>query len=272
MKSLKGKVVVITGGGGTGMGNALVNEFAKAGAHVATCDIANLKKTEKEISQYSVEKYFEKVDVGNMAELESFANNVITKFGKVDILINNAGIALGEKNFGEVTFADFEKITNINYWGVVRLTQLFYPYLLKSPEAAIASTSSVYGFVGTPYCVPYCTTKFAVRGFSEALRTEHKIRGIKNVSVHCIHPGAVKTAIQQNTDYKAANADAFQKLLETGVTSEDAAKTIIKGIMKNKPRILVSEAYQYDWISRLFPNSYYRILSLGMRLKGMKRP
>jgi NAD(P)-dependent dehydrogenase (short-subunit alcohol dehydrogenase family) len=272
MKSLKNKVVVITGGGGVGMGNALVKEFAKAGAHVATCDIANLEKTEKEISQYEVEKYFEKVDVGNMSALEGFANNVIRKFGRVDILINNAGIALGEKNFGEVTFEDFQKITNINYWGVVRLTQLLYPYLLKSPEGAIASTSSVYGFVGMPYVVPYCTTKFAVRGFSEGLRTEHKIRGIKNVTVHSIHPGAVKTAIQANTEYKSVNADAFQKLLETGVSSEDAAKTIIEGIMKNKPRILVSEAYQYDWVSRILPDSYEEIISMGMHLKGMLRP
>lgn len=272
MKSLKDKVVVITGGGGTGMGNALVKQCAQAGAHVATCDIANLEKTEKEVSHYPVETYFEHVDVGNMDALEVFANNVISKFGRIDILINNAGIALGEQHFADVSFEDFQKITNINYWGVVRLTQLFYPYLLKSPEAAIASTSSVYGLVGMTYAVPYSTTKFAVRGFSEALRTEHKIRKVNNITVHCIHPGAVATAIATSFEHKSVNSEKFEKMLTKGVSSESAAKTIIKGIMKNKARILVSEAYQYDWMSRLLPSLYYKVISLGMWAKGMKRP
>ncbi|MES3040991.1 MAG: SDR family oxidoreductase [Pseudomonadota bacterium] len=267
MKSFKDKVAIVTGGGGNGIGNALVNELAKAGAHVAFCDIANLDKTEQEIAQYGVRSYSEQVDIGNKQAINRFVDNVLAEFGHIDILINNAGIALGDLTFAEASEADFEKITNINYWGVIHTTQRCYPHLLKRPEAAIVNLSSSQGILALPYLVPYCTTKFAVRGFTDSLRAEHKIRGIRNVSVHTVHPGAVATNITLNADYHGATTQRFHEDLQKGVSPQQAAQTILKGIRQNTGRIMISDGGAHDILARLMPTAYVGVVRLIMKLR-----
>ena len=122
MKDFKNKVAVVTGAGGSGIGNALVRALAQAGAHVAFCDIVNLEKTLEDIKNCPVQVYSEVVDIGNKEAINKFAANVLGKFGHVDILINNAGIATGDRKYEEMTDEDFEKITDVNYWGVIRST------------------------------------------------------------------------------------------------------------------------------------------------------
>ncbi|MBP6997421.1 MAG: SDR family oxidoreductase [Phycicoccus sp.] len=268
MKSLKDKVAIVTGGGGNGIGNALVNELARAGAHVAFCDIANLEKTAQEIAQYDVQSYSEWVDIGSKEAVNTFVDNVLAKFGRIDILINNAGIASGDLAFADATEADFEKITNINYWGVVHTTQRCYPHLLKSPEGAIVNISSTQGILALPYLVPYCTTKFAVRGFTDSLRAEHIVRGIKNLTVHTVHPGAVATDITLNADHHGSSTEKFhQHLQNKGETPQQAAQTVLKGILNNTARIMVSDARPQDLLARLLPTANFHVVQLIMKLK-----
>lgn len=269
MKDYKNKVVVVTGGGGNGIGNHLVLELAKKGAKIAFCDIANIDKTLNDIKEYNVEVYSEKVNMASKNEIKRFVQNVINRFGKVNLLINNAGIALGDIPFEKLSEQDFEKITNINYWGVVYSTQLFYPYLQKETEAAIANLSSSQGILAAPYLVPYCTTKFAVRGFTDALRVENYIRGINNITVHTIHPGRVATNITLNSDYHGPRTEGFHKDLQAGTSAQKAAQIILKGIQKNKARIFISDGRLQDIVARLFPSRIDKIIKFIMKLKKL---
>lgn len=270
MKSFKGKVAIVTGGGGNGIGNALVSELASRGGKVAFCDIANLEKTESEIAAYGVDGYSEKVDISDKQAIDAFVEHVLARFGHIDLLINNAGIALGDLTFGEASEADFEKITNINYWGVIHTTQRCYPHLLKRPEAAIVNISSSQGILALPYLVPYCTTKFAVRGFTDSLRAEHRIRGIKNVTVHTVHPGAVATNITLNADYHNSSTKRFHEDLQKGVKPQDAARIILEGVRTNKARIMISDGWAQDILARLLPTDYVNVVRLIMRMRKIE--
>lgn len=267
MKTLKDKVAIVTGGGGNGIGNALVRELAIRGGKVAFCDIANLEKTKLDIARFGVETYSEKVDMADKQAINAFVENVLARFGRIDILINNAGIALGDRTFGEVSEGDFEKITNINYWGVVHTTQRCYPHLLTRPEAAIVNISSSQGILALPYLVPYCTTKFAVRGFTDALRAEHRIRGVNNLTVHTVHPGAVATNITLNADYHNKGTQRFHEDLQKGTKPDQAARIILKGIQTNKARIMISDGGLQDLLARIVPTAYIHVVRLLMRLR-----
>jgi NAD(P)-dependent dehydrogenase (short-subunit alcohol dehydrogenase family) len=269
MKKLKDKVVVVTGAS-SGIGNALVVELAKAGAQVAFCDIKTLDKTINDIASYKVKSYHEIFDIANASDLKQFAENVIAHFGHVDVLINNAGIALGDITFEKVTEQDFEKITDIYYYGVVKATQYFYHTLLSRPEAALVNISSTQGILALPYLVPYCTTKFAVRGFTDALRIEHKIRKIKHFTIHTVHPGAVATEISVNADYQGPRSKPFNEELQKGASPTHAAKKILNGIINNTPRIFISDGVFQDTLARLMPTSYHHVVSLIMKLKKVE--
>lgn len=180
---------------------------------------------------------------------------------------NNAGIALGDLTFGEASEADFEKITNVNYWGVIHTTQRCYPHLIKRPEAAIVNISSSQGILALPYLVPYCTTKFAVRGFTDSLRAEHRIRGIQNVTVHTVHPGRVATDITLNADHHNASTTRFHEDLQRGVQPRDAARTILQGVQRNRARIMISDGGAQDVLARLMPTAYVHVIRLIMRLR-----
>jgi len=270
VKSFQDKVAIVTGGGGSGIGNALVNELARRGSKVAFCDIAKLEKTCSELSSYGVESFSENVDMADKRAIDAFIEHVLARFGHIDLLINNAGIALGDLTFAETSEADFERITNINYWGVIHTTQRCYPHLLKRPDAAIVNISSSQGILALPYLVPYCTTKFAVRGFTDSLRAEHRIRGIENVSIHTVHPGAVATDITLNADYHNSSTRRFHEDLQKGVKPRDAARIILDGVRTNKARILISDGWAQDLLARLAPAHYVHAVRLIMRLRSIE--
>ena len=272
MKSFKDKVAVVTGGGGDGIGNALVKALAREGAHVAFCDIKAIDKTLEETKDFPVRVYGAYADVGDKASLKEFMANVIKEFGVVDILINNAGIATGDRSYEQLTDEDFEKITDINYWGVIRCTQALYPILINRPEAAIVNISSTQGILAAPFLVPYCTTKFAVRGFSDSLRVEHQIRNIKNLTIHTVHPGAVATNISLNADYQGEKTQNFHELLQRrGAKPDKAAEIILKGIRKKKSRIFISDGRVQDIIARLFPSGIHHVIRLVMKNQKLRR-
>lgn len=269
MKNYKDKVAIVTGGGGDGIGHNLALELAKQGAKVAFCDIANLESTEQALTKLGASYYSAPVDMGNKQQINEFVDSVLAEFGQIDVLINNAGIALGDLTFGEVTEADFEKITNINYWGVIHTTQRCYPHMIKQPEAAIANLSSSQGILAAPQLVPYCTTKFAVRGFTDALRAELKIGGVTNLTAHTVHPGAVATNITLNADYQGESTETFHKMLQKGTPPQKAAQIILKGIQRNTGRIFISDGRVQDILARLFPSAYVHLVKFALKMRGV---
>jgi NAD(P)-dependent dehydrogenase (short-subunit alcohol dehydrogenase family) len=270
MQNFENKVAIVTGGGGSGIGHNLVLALAERGAKVAFCDVANLETTENKLKEIGASYYSAPVDMGDKQAITEFVDAVVDEFGQIDVLINNAGIALGDKSFAEVTEADFEKITNINYWGVVHTTQRCYPHMIKRPEAAIANISSSQGILGAPHLVPYCTTKFAVRGFTDALRAELYVAGVRNLTVHCVHPGAVATNITLNADYHGQSTESFHKMLQKGTPPSKAADIILKGIQKNTGRIFISDGRLQDMVARLFPTSFVVLVKWMLKLRKIE--
>lgn len=269
MKDFRNKIAVVTGAGGDGIGHHLVMALARAGARIAFCDIARLDSTSSALDALGTEYFAATVDMGDKQAINGFVDAVLERFGTIDLLINNAGIALGDLTFGEATEADFEKITRINYWGVIHTTQRCYPHLLKRPEAAIVNLSSSQGILALPYLVPYCTTKFAVRGFTDSLRAEHKIRGIRNLTVHTVHPGAVATNITLNADYHNSSTQHFHAQLQRGTPVTQAADIILRGVLRNQGRIFISDGRAQDILARLMPNAYLGVVQLIMRARGI---
>lgn len=269
MKTFSNKVAIVTGAGGNGIGHHLVMALANAGARIAFCDIARLETTSSALDALGTDYLAATVDMGDKQAINSFIDEVLARFGVIDLLINNAGIALGDLTFGEASEADFEKITRINYWGVIHTTQRCYQHMLTRPEAAIVNLSSSQGILALPYLVPYCTTKFAVRGFTDSLRAEHRIRGIRNLTIHTVHPGAVATNITINADYHNSSTEHFHAQLQRGTPTTKAAQIILRGIKRNQGRIFISDGRAQDILARLMPNAYVGVVQLIMRLRGV---
>src|SRR5258708_21882175 len=257
MREIRGAVAVVTGAG-SGIGRALAVELASAGAQLAIADVnrAGLEETSKMLGQATVKTYV--VDVSDVSAVEAFAGQVVKDFGRVSLLVNNAGVAL-HGTFAEISLADMEWLFRINFWGVVYGCRFFIPMLEREPEAHIVNISSVFGLVGPPGQTAYSASKFAVRGFTESLRSE--LRGTR-IHVTCVHPGGIRTAIAENARLGAAtspekaaqNKERFKKVTPT--TPETAARTIVKGILRNNPRVLIGpDAWQIDILQRLAPKS-----------------
>jgi NAD(P)-dependent dehydrogenase (short-subunit alcohol dehydrogenase family) len=257
MREIRGAVAVVTGAG-SGIGRALAVELASAGAQLAIADVnrGGLDETSKMLGSATVKTYV--LDVSDAAAVEAFAGQVNKDFGRVSLIVNNAGVAL-HGTFAEVSLADMEWLIKINFWGVVYGCRFFMPLLEKEPEAHIVNVSSVFGLVGPPGQTAYAASKFAVRGFTESLRSE--LRGTR-IHVTCVHPGGIRTAIAENARVGAAASakeaaltkERFKKVTPT--TPATAAQTIVKGILRNNPRVLIgTDARQIDLMARLAPKS-----------------
>lgn len=255
MKSFKDKVAVITGAG-SGMGREMALQLAREGCHLALNDVQadalNLTVTQARSSGVYVSVHL--FDVTKREKLKAFTEEVMSEHGQVDILINNAGVGIGHATLEMVSEEDIDWLMGINVDAVIMGTKYFLPYLLSRPEAAIVNMSSVFGLVGYAENVLYCTSKFAVRGFSEALRDELEGTG---VSVHCVHPGGVGTNIARNARHYRGDGETTQELFEkylVKTSAEDAAKRILKGVRRKETRILVGmDAEIIDRINRLLP-------------------
>ncbi len=256
MKNFKDKKIIITGGG-SGMGRHLAYQLANEGAEIFITDInaQTLKETEQEIISKGGKCKSYVVDSGSEQQIYAFKEKFLAEEKYVDVLFNNAGMALGEIEFMEVKDEHLKKIIDVNMWGVIHFTRAFLPTLISRPEAHLVNTSSVFGIIGVRTQVPYCTTKFAVRGFTEALRME---LSDTNVTVSCVHPGGIKTNIARNgIHYKDGDKSANQFDEVAITTAEDAATIIINGIKKGKEKILVGvDAKLIDKIARWFPVKY----------------
>jgi short-subunit dehydrogenase len=202
--------------------------------------------------------------VGNRDGMYIFAEKVINEFGKIDILINNAGVAL-VSNIDEMSYHDFEHVMNINFWGMVYGSKAFLPYLKQRKKSQIVNISSVFGLWALPSQAAYNSSKFAIRGFTESLSQELYHTG---VNVMCVHPGGIKTEIVKNAGFATEtsllkNKNRMEKLFAFAAITkpQKAAKIIIKGIKKEKRRLLVgTDAYLFDLSQRMFPSLYQKII------------
>ncbi len=266
MKELRNKVAAITGAA-SGIGQMLALNLAGKGCEVAISDIdiSGLEKTAVMVDKLNGKASIHKVDVGDRNQVENYAVEVVKHHGRVDMIINNAGVAVAQ-SIDDVSYEDFEWLMGINFWGVVYGVKAFLPYLKKQPEGHIVNISSVNGFITWPNHAPYCASKFAVKGFTETLWQE--LRNT-NILVSCVHPGGIKTNIARNTRfYKSPgnkmthdqSINAFDKMANT--SADKAARIIISGILKDKRRILVGpDAYVLDFLTRLFPTGFVRFVA-----------
>lgn len=261
MKNFKDKIAVITGAG-SGIGRALAIELAKKGTILIISDKNEdtLLETKKMVTTYGVECYTYTVDVSDEKAIQDFTKKVLKEHKYIDLLFNNAGFALGKISLQAVKIDDFKKIMDVNVYGVIHHTKLFIDTLLQRPEAVIVNISSLFGIVGVADQVPYCTTKFAVRGFTEALRMELMNT---NVEVYCVHPGGINTNIYRDAVHYEKNPaldERFQKALER-TSPQEAAQTILKHIEKKKSRILIgADAEMGDRLARTLPLGYSNII------------
>ena len=209
----------------------------------------------------------QKLDVANRAAMHAWADKVVADHGKANLIFNNAGVALSA-SVESVKYEDFEWIVGINFWGVVYGTKAFLPHLRASGDGHVINTSSLFGIVAAPFNSTYNATKFAVRGFTEALREELDMTPC-GVSATSVHPGGIKTNIARaarrdgslaklGVDEEAAVKE-FEKAFIT--TANDAAKIIIRAVEQNRRRVLVGiDAKIVELIQRLFPEGYQRVV------------
>ena len=269
MNEFLGKVAVITGAG-SGIGRALAVSLAQQGCNLALADIntESLEQTQvildSDLFDGSVQVTLHTVDVSQWSDVQALAESVKEQHGRVNLLINNAGVGLGSL-FKDASLDDMRWVMDINYWGVVYGCKAFLPLIKKTGGSTIVNVSSVFGLVTVPMSTAYCSSKFAVRGFSDALRHEVGYMG-SDIKVACAFPSGIKTAIAQNSkvtlhtksktsvEQQKANMEAHFL-----TTPEQAAMDILNGVRKGKSRIKVGKGSTLmDLASRLFPVNYIR--------------
>jgi NADP-dependent 3-hydroxy acid dehydrogenase YdfG len=268
MEGFAGKVAVVTGAG-SGIGQALAIELGRSGAKVAICDVdtEGLAKTEEQLKAIGVPVKADRIDVTERERFLLYADEVKAHFGKVNQIYNNAGIAFtGDV---EVTaFKDIERVMDVDYWGVVNGTKAFLPHLIASGDGHVVNVSSLFGIFSVPGQAAYNSAKFAVRGFTEALRQEMVVAG-HPVKVTTVHPGGIKTAIARNaTAAEGIDRDELAKRFDkwaAHTSPERAARIILGAVRKNKARVLVGpDAKVLDLLVRLTGSGYQRLFRAAM--------
>ncbi len=263
MRSFKDKVAVITGTG-SGIGQALAIELAKAGAQLAISDInlENVAATAQQCAAVGAKVKHYQLDCGNRDAIYAHADEVMRDFGTVNLLINNAGVAVNA-TVRELTDEDFHWLMNINFWGMVHGTKAFLPHLTASGDGHLVNISSIFGMIGVPKQSAYNAAKFAIRGFTEALRQELILEKAP-VQVSCVHPGGIKTNIAKAARKGLSDKDKdisinFDNFART--TASQAANIILRGIKRNKPRIFVGmDAKVIDLLQRFLGAGYQNIV------------
>jgi NAD(P)-dependent dehydrogenase (short-subunit alcohol dehydrogenase family) len=259
MKTFRGRVAAVTGAG-SGIGRALARELAARGAHLALADIdeGGLAETVMLCQGSGTKITSQRVDVADRDAVYAWADQVVADHGRVNLIVNNAGVGLAA-TVEAVSYEDFEWLMGINFWGVVYGTKAFLPHLKAAGEGHIVNLSSVFGLISVPGQAAYNAAKFAVRGFTDALRMELEMEG-SPVSCTTVHPGGVKTNIARNArvdpsmlaglSSPGAAADEFDKLART--SPESAARQILLGVTRGRRRVLVGpDAAVIDLVSRL---------------------
>ena len=262
--NLRGRVAVVTGAGG-GIGRAVALALARRGSHLTLVDVdaAGVAATATEAEALGVRAVARPMDVTDRAGVAALPAEVRAAHGRVDLLVNNAGVAVGG-TFEQVSEADFDWLMAINFDAVVRLTRAFLPLLATSDDARIVNVSSIYGIVSPPGQTAYSASKFAVRGFSNALR--HELAETR-IGVTVVHPGGVATAIARSArvppgiaaDELERRRAAMDKKLR--MPPARAAEIIVRAVERRRARVLVgSDAVVVALLERFAPVGYWRVL------------
>lgn len=268
--SLTSQSVVVITGAASGMGRSMAVRFAQeqiAGLAISDVNTEGLAETAAMINKPALKVTTHHVNVSNEAEIRTFAHDVISAHGRVTHLINNAGVALGGR-VSEVSIEDMHWLIDINFWGVVHGTKIFMPLLEKEASAHIVNFSSIFGIIAPPGQATYCASKFAVRGFTEALR--HELVGT-NIAVSVVHPGGVKTNIansaRMGSGVELSAEDVAKKRARINrnldrTTPEQAAEIVLQGVKSRNPRIVIGgDAKLIQLIARAFPKRYFAIIN-----------
>lgn len=269
MKSFQGKVAAITGAG-SGIGRALALALADEGAELALSDVdAKGLAGTAEAAGRRTKVTTERVDVAKRDEVFAWATTAASAHGRVNLIVNNAGVALAA-TAEDAPFEDFQWLMNINFWGVVHGTQAFLPHLRASGEGHVVNISSCFGLVGVPGQSAYNASKFAVRGYTEALRQELEIAH-DPIGATCVHPGGIRTNILQAAriddslkrlgvvDPKGERG-SFERMFRT--SAEDAARAILDAVKRNERRVLVgADARALDVMQRVLPTGYQAVIA-----------
>lgn len=266
MRTFDGKVVVITGAG-SGIGRALALDLASRGAVLALSDkdeVGLMGTAEQCLARHAREVRTDKVDVTDREAVAAYAAAVASELGRVDAVFNNAGVAV-HGDFEEMDYEDFSWVIDVNLWGVVHGSKEFLPHLVASGDGHLVNISSLFGLMGMPGQSAYNASKFAVRGFTEALRTEMLVNR-HPVQVTSVHPGGIRTSIARNarttrSHDPATVADFFDRRLAR-MSPERAAQVILAGVLANRPRIVVgADAKVLDVLVRLVGPRYQDVVA-----------
>ena len=268
-RTITGRAAVITGAA-SGIGRSLAQQLAESGSPVAIADIneAGLKETAQSLRGDTLTRV---LDVRDAADFRRFAAEVRDWLtGPLGAVFNNAGVAVASTVL-DADPDDDEWVRQINFDGVVNGTRAFLPLLVEQDSGVMVNTSSVYGLAGIPYQSAYCASKFAVRGFTDALRQELRGTGVTAVTVH---PGGIQTNIARNARVRKdpeglgrsreQMISEFESILMT--TPGKAAEIIVRGVERGKARILVGpDAYVFDTLARVTPTHYYDLITVVER-------
>jgi butyryl-CoA dehydrogenase len=275
VESFTGRVAAITGAG-SGIGRSLAVQLAGEGAHLALSDIdeTGLAGTVALCEGSGVKVTSQRLDVADREAVEAWADAVAAEHGKVNLVFNNAGVAL-VATIDTMSYDDFEWLMGINFWGVVYGTKAFLPHLKAAGEGHVVNVSSVFGLLSVPAQGAYNSAKFAVRGFTDALRIELEAEGSGVLST-TVHPGGIKTNIARSARYGDGVSEfsgevvtSFDRMART--SPDKAARKILAAVKAGKRRVLVGpDAKFLDLVSRLPAGLYQRVTIAGAKRRLRK--
>lgn len=267
MNKFNNSVAVVTGAG-SGIGRQLALKLASYGASLAISDINadGLAETKAQATKHlkgDAKIVASTLDVSNRAAVFAYAEQTKADFGSVNLVINNAGVALSSGTFSETSVDDFEWVMGINFSGVMYGTKAFLPILEEAKWGHIVNISSLFGLIGVPEQSAYNASKFAVRGMTESLRQELELAE-SHISCTSVHPGGIKTSIAHNARVSKELDEDMAKIKENFetmamTTPESAAEQILNAVDKNKRRLVIGKDAKFlDWVQRHFPNHYQK--------------
>lgn len=273
MKRFGGRVAAVTGAG-SGIGRALAEDLAARGANLALCDIdqQGLADTAARCEGHGVKVTTAPVDVADRTAVFAWADQVVADHGAVHLIVNNAGVALGA-TVEAMSYEDLTWLMGVNFWGVVHGTQAFLPHLTAAGEGHVVNVSSVFGLIAVPTQSAYNAAKFAVRGFTDALRMELEIAR-SPVSCTTVHPGGIRTAIARRARLDPSATEVIGDVGDPGerfdrvarTTPDAAAAQILRAVERNRRRVLLGpDARVIDLVARLPAGLHQRAMVVGAR-------
>ncbi|MAT94950.1 MAG: short-chain dehydrogenase [Halioglobus sp.] len=274
MDYTQGKIAALTGAG-SGIGRALALQLNAGGCELYLSDInpETLAETAAALPRRDVAVHTRVLDVADRAAVQDWAQQAAAHSGHVDIVINNAGVGLLSW-VEDDDYANLQWLMGVNFWGVVHGTQAFLPLLRQAEQGHVVNISSVFGLIGVPTQSAYNAAKFAVRGYTEAMRQE--MAG-SNIHVCCVHPGGIRTNIARDArggdpaQTAQERSRDFQRLART--SPESAARQILRAIEKRKKRLLIGpDARIISLLVRLFPTAYTRFIPRPQRPGPVPQP